>query len=125
MSLFVKKNTMVEVIQYEKYLRLQIVFPFLKLTQISCCYFIYLTYILKSENKSVLCIGRIVKIVSSLVALVISVKERMHATFSRFEGLKSYFIISTFHHVWLPINVVWLELYIALVWAVKLDDVGK
>lgn len=58
-------------------------------------------------------------IVFSLVALVIRVKERMPVTFSRFKGLKSYFIFSTFRHSRLSINVVCLKLYIALVWAVK------
>lgn len=58
-------------------------------------------------------------IVSSLVAVVISVKERIHATFSKFEIVKSFLIISTFHHAWQSLNEVCFALYIALVWAVK------
>lgn len=56
--------------------------------------------------------------VSLLAALLISV-ETMHAVFSRFKGFKLYFIICTFHHVQLSINVIRLALYITLVCAVK------
>lgn len=58
------------------------------------------------------------KRLQTFAAQLISV-ETMHAMFIWSKGFMSYFITSTFHHVWLTINVICIELYITVVWAVK------